>query len=75
MDASDMASMMSGMSDMSGMGMDSGSGGVFVAHNQDIARTYWYIIAAFVGCACLLKVIRVLDYANRSVDSAFMSQR
>ena len=69
MDASDMASLMGGMSDMGGMGMDSGSSGMFTTENQQLAHIYWYIIAAVVACAGLLKVVQVLDHANRSVQS------
>ena len=65
MDASEMASMMSGMSGMSGMGMDSSTGGMFLAHNQLLARTYWYIIAVMVGCACFLKLLRAMDFSYR----------
>lgn len=69
MDSSEMASM---MSDMGGMGMDSSDGGMFVAYNQFLARTYWYIVAAVVGCACLFKGLNVLEVSNRSVISPLM---
>ncbi len=49
--------------------MDSGSSGMFTTENQQLAHIYWYIIAAVVACAGLLKVVQVLDHANRSVQS------
>ena len=67
-----MASMMSGMSGMTGMGMDSSSGGMFLAHNQLLARTYWYIIAAMVGFACFLRSLRAIDISYRSVPRIIM---
>lgn len=70
-----MNSLMSGMGGMGGMGMDSGSGGMFVADNQSLARTYWYIIAAIVGFACLLKGLQALESSNRSVLSTLLSLR
>ncbi len=69
MDSSDMASLMSGMS---GMGMDSSSGGMFVGQNQYLAHTYWYIIAAIVAFLCLLNVVRTVDVSYRLVLPALL---
>ncbi len=61
---SNMASLMSGMS---GMGMDSSTGGMFIGHNRFLAHTYWFIIAAIVVFLCFLKAIRAADVSYRSV--------
>lgn len=66
MDASDMSELMS-MSDSGGMGMDMGSSDIFRPHNQSLARTYWYIIAACIFFAVVLRVVSVFGAWSRSV--------
>lgn len=59
---------MSSMDDMSGMGgmsMDMGSDGMFRPVNQMIARTYWYLVAAFFACALLLKGVEAVESWSR----------
>jgi hypothetical protein len=55
---------MDGMDGMAGMGMDggmdSGSVGLFYDENTMIARTYWFIIAAFVGFLSITRLCRWL---------------
>lgn len=58
---------MSGMSGMNGMGMDMGSDGMFRPHNQMLARTYWYLTAAFFLFACLLSGINTFETWSRLV--------
>lgn len=53
------------MSSMAGMGMDMGSGGVFLPHNKSLARTYWYLVAACVVMACILKATGALMVWSR----------
>ncbi len=53
------------MSSMAGMGMDMGSGGVFLPHNKSLARTYWYLVAASVIVACILKATSALIVWSR----------
>jgi hypothetical protein len=53
------------MSSMAGMGMDMGSGGVFLPHNKSLARTYWYLVAACVVVACMLKATSALMVRSR----------
>ena len=60
-------SSMNGMSSMEGMGMDMGSDGMFRSVNQMLARTYWYLIAAFFASAWLMKVVRAIESWSRSV--------
>ena len=62
MESSNMDSLMSGMS---GMGMDSSSGGMFIGYNQYLAHTYWFIIAAIVAFLCFFNGVRVLDVSYR----------
>jgi hypothetical protein len=57
--------------DMSmGMGMDSGSAGIFTPTNMRIARLYWYLIAAVVG---LLACRRITDTARRTIGSVVLA--
>ena len=60
-------SSMNGMSGMEGTGMDMGSDGLFRPVNQMIARTYWYLIAAFFAFALLLKGVGAIESWSRSV--------
>jgi len=53
------------MSSMAGMGVDMGSGGVFLPHNKSLARTYWYLVAACVVVACILKATSALILWSR----------
>ena len=66
MDSSSM-SMLDGMSSTEGMGMDMGSDGMFRSVNQKIARSYWYIVAAFFAFALLLKGLEAIESWSRSV--------
>ena len=65
---SDMAGMssMDGMG-IDGMGMDTGSDGMFRTVNQMIARIYWYLVAAFIASALLVKGIGAIESRSRSV--------
>ena len=60
-------STMDDMSSMEGMGMDMGSDGMFRPVNQAIARTYWYLIAAFFAFALLLKGLAAFESWSRLV--------
>ena len=60
----DMSSM-DDMSSMGGMSMDMGSDGMFRLVNQTIARTYWYLVAAFFACALLLKGVEAVESWSR----------
>ena len=60
-------SSMDGMSSMEGMGMDMGSNGMFRPVNQVLARTYWYLVAAFFAFALLLKGVGAIESWSRSV--------
>lgn len=60
-------SSMDGMSSMEGMGMDMGSDGMFRPVNQTIARTYWYLFAAFFALALLLKGVGAIESWSRLV--------
>lgn len=60
-------SSMDGMSSMEGMGMDMGSDGMFRPVNQTIARTYWYLVAAFFASALLLKGVGAIESWSRLV--------
>ena len=66
MDSSSMSSL-NGMSSMEGMGMDMGSDGMFRPVNQMLARTYWYLIAAFLASAWLMKGVGAFESRSRSV--------
>ena len=57
-----------GMSGMQGMGMDMGSDGMFRPVNQMLARTYWYLVAAFFVFALLFKIAGVFESWSRSVS-------
>ena len=59
---------MASMSGMSGMGMDMSTGGMFLADNQMLARTYWYIVAACLVAAGLFRLITFLVVQSRSVS-------
>ena len=48
---------------MSG-GMDMGSSGMFAPTNMAIARSYWYIVAAFVA---FLGLIRWTDHLSKAI--------
>ena len=61
-------SSLDGMSDMDGMGMDMGSDGMFRPVNQMLARTYWYLIAAFFASALLFKGFGAIESWSRSVS-------
>ena len=52
---------------MEGMGMDMGSDGMFRPVNQMLARTYWYLVAAFFAFAFFLKVVGAIESWSRSV--------
>ena len=67
MDSSSMSGL-DGMSGMQGMGMDMGSDGMFRPVNQMLARTYWYLVAAFFVFALLLKVAGAFESWSRSVS-------
>ena len=67
MDASSMSSL-EGTSGMEGMGMDMGSDGMFRPVNQTLARTYWYLVAAFFASALLLKGVGAIESWSRSVS-------
>ena len=54
------------MSNM-GMGMDKGSDGMFRPVNQMVARTYWYLVAAFFALGLLLKGVGAIQSWERSV--------
>lgn len=60
-------SSLNGMSSMEGMGMDMGSDGMFRPVNQMLARTYWYLIAAFFVSAWLMKGVGAFESWSRSV--------
>ena len=47
--------------------MDMGSDGMFRPVNQMIARTYWYLVAAFFACALLFKGVEAIESWSRSV--------
>ncbi len=49
---------MSGMSGMSGMGMDMSTASMFTPTNKRIAHIYWYLVVAVVG---VLVVRRMID--------------
>lgn len=53
------------MSSMAGMGMDMGSSGAFLPYNRRLARIYWYLVAAFIVMACLLKAISAFMTCSR----------
>ena len=59
-----------GMSSMEGTGMDMGSDGMFRPVNQVLARTYWYLVAAFFAFALCLKGIEAIESWSRSVVSS-----
>ena len=61
-------SILDGMSGMEGMGMDMGSDGMFRPVNQMLARTYWYLVAAFFAFAVLLKAAGAIESWSRSVS-------
>ena len=77
MDSSSMSGMdgMSGMSGMQGMGMDMGSDGMFRPVNQMLARTYWYLVAAFFVFALLFKITGAFESWSRSVSCRLVSSR
>ena len=56
-----------GMSSMEGMGMDMGSDGMFRPVNQMLARTYWYLVAAFFAFALFLTSVGAIESWSRSV--------
>lgn len=66
-------SSMHGMSSMEGMGMDMGSNGMFRPVNQTIARTYWYLVAAFFASALLLKGAGAIESWSRLVPYPTLS--
>ena len=55
------------LSSMGGSGMDMDSGGMFKEHNQSLARTYWYLVAACAAVGSSFKILRILDLQLRSV--------
>ena len=67
MDSSSMSAL-DGMSGMQGMGMDMGSDGMFRPVNQMLARTYWYLVAAFFVLALLFKIAGAFESWSRSVS-------
>ena len=46
------------------------TGGAFVDTNMDLARSYWYIIAALCGFMAVLRIVKMIEtrarYANCS---------
>ncbi|KAL6722311.1 ferric-chelate reductase Frp1 [Lecanora helva] len=48
-----------------GMDMDMGSSGIFRPHNQSLARTYWYLVAACTLLACSFKASEALIFRIR----------
>ena len=59
---------MDGMSSMEGTGMDMGSNQMFRPVNQMLARTYWYLVAAFFTWALLFKRVEALESWLRLVS-------